>query len=71
MKLIKSLGIGLGICFASFNASAQFTSTVVSLTGSVLDQGSKKPTSICEITFTLQNLTALLNKLSHTNRNNA
>ncbi len=46
MKLIKSLGIGLGICFASFNANAQFTSTVVSLTGTVLDQGSKKPTSI-------------------------
>lgn len=45
MKLIKTLGIGLGICFAAFNANAQFTSTVVSLTGSVLDQGSKKPTS--------------------------
>lgn len=46
MKLFKALGIGLGICFASISATAQFTSTVVSLTGAVLEQSSKKPTSL-------------------------
>lgn len=46
MRLIKTLGIGLGICFASLSANAQFTSTVVSLTGSILEQSTKKPAGI-------------------------
>lgn len=46
MKVGKILGLGLACVLTTFTCQAQFTSTVVSLTGSVLDRSSHKPVSL-------------------------